>query len=376
VSRTPLYDAHRALGARMVDFAGWDMPVQYQGIIDEHTAVRTRAGLFDVSHMGEIELRGAGALDACQRATANDVRRLRDGGAQYSLLLHPEGGIVDDIIVHRLTAERVMICVNASNRAADFAYLRDHATGADVVDVSDATALLALQGPRATAILARCTALPLADIPRFAFAEGAVAGRTALVAHTGYTGEDGWEPTPPPPTRGRCGRAAGRRRGDASVPPARRARHAAPRRAAALRSRAGADTPPYEARPAGWATGEASLVAPRSLPPRRGPAVNWSASSRRSPAFRAPSIACCVTARGGHRPAAPNPDPGKGVARICRPRRKRGRYGAGGGDSRPGRGGTRGIAAVLPARRVVSRRGPGPHRSGEGRKRTWSFPTI
>jgi len=193
VSRTPLYDAHRALGARMVDFAGWDMPVQYQGIIDEHTAVRTRAGLFDVSHMGEIELRGAGALDACQRATANDVRRLRDGSAQYSLLLHPEGGIVDDIIVHRLTAERVMICVNASNRAADFAYLREHATGADVVDVSDATALLALQGPRATAILARCTALPLAEIPRFAFAEGAVAGRAALVAHTGYTGEDGWE---------------------------------------------------------------------------------------------------------------------------------------------------------------------------------------
>jgi glycine cleavage system T protein (aminomethyltransferase) len=193
VNRTPLYDAHRALGARMVDFAGWEMPVQYQGIIDEHTAVRTRAGLFDVSHMGEIELRGPGALDACQRATANDVRRLRDGTAQYSLLLDPGGGIVDDIIVHRLAAERVMICVNASNRAPDFAYLREHARGADVVDVSDATALLALQGPRATAILARCTALPLADIPRFAFAESPVAGRRALVAHTGYTGEDGWE---------------------------------------------------------------------------------------------------------------------------------------------------------------------------------------
>lgn len=193
MSRTPLYDAHRALGARMVDFAGWDMPVQYRGIIDEHTAVRTRAGLFDVSHMGEIELRGAGALDACQRATANDVRRLTDGTAQYSLLLDPGGGIVDDIIVHRLAAERIMICVNASNRAADFAYLREHARGAEVVDVSDATALLALQGPRATAILARCTALPLAAIARFAFAEGEVAGRRVLVAHTGYTGEDGWE---------------------------------------------------------------------------------------------------------------------------------------------------------------------------------------
>ncbi|HSP99245.1 MAG TPA: glycine cleavage system aminomethyltransferase GcvT [Candidatus Dormibacteraeota bacterium] len=193
MSRTPLYDAHRALGARMVDFAGWDMPVQYRGIIDEHTAVRTRAGLFDVSHMGEIELRGPGALDACQRATANDVRRLRDGTAQYSLLLDPGGGIVDDIIVHRLAAERVMICVNASNRAADLAYLREHARGAEVVDVSDATALLALQGPHATAILARCTDLALAQIPRFAFAHTQVAGRRVLVARTGYTGEDGWE---------------------------------------------------------------------------------------------------------------------------------------------------------------------------------------
>ena len=193
MNRTPLYDAHRALGARMVDFAGWEMPVQYRGIIEEHVAVRTRAGLFDVSHMGEIELRGPGALAACQRATANDVGRLRDGAAQYSLLLHPDGGIVDDIIVHRLGAERIMICVNASNRAADFAYLCEHAQGADVVDVSDATALLALQGPRATAILERCTALPLATIARFAFAEGEVAGRRAMVAHTGYTGEDGWE---------------------------------------------------------------------------------------------------------------------------------------------------------------------------------------
>jgi aminomethyltransferase len=155
VNRTPLYDAHRALGARMVDFAGWEMPVQYRGIIDEHVAVRTRAGLFDVSHMGEVELRGPGALAACQRATANDVARLRDGTAQYSLLLDPGGGIVDDVIVHRLGTERVMVCVNAANRAADLAYLREHARGAEVVDVSDETALLALQGPRATAILAR-----------------------------------------------------------------------------------------------------------------------------------------------------------------------------------------------------------------------------
>ncbi|MEO8605441.1 MAG: glycine cleavage system aminomethyltransferase GcvT [bacterium] len=193
MKRTPLYAAHQARGARLVEFAGWEMPVQYGGIIQEHTAVRTRAGLFDVSHMGEVELRGPGALAACQMATANDVGRLADGRAQYSLLLEPAGGIVDDIIVHRLGAERVLICVNASNRDKDVAYLRQHARGAEVVDVSDETALLALQGPRATRILTRLTALPLATLPRFAFAEGVVAGRRALVAHTGYTGEDGWE---------------------------------------------------------------------------------------------------------------------------------------------------------------------------------------
>lgn len=190
---TPLYDAHRALGARMVDFAGWDMPVQYTGIIDEHTAVRTRAGLFDVSHMGEVSIRGPGALAACQVMTANDVARLADGQAQYSLLLTPEGGIVDDIIVHRRAVDHVFICVNASNRERDIAHLRHYVRGAEVVDCSDDYALLALQGPRATRILARLTPLPLDRVPRFAFAEGQVAGRAALVAHTGYTGEDGWE---------------------------------------------------------------------------------------------------------------------------------------------------------------------------------------
>jgi aminomethyltransferase len=177
----------------MVDFAGWEMPVQYTGIIDEHMAVRTRAGLFDVSHMGEVEVRGAGALPACQMATANDVARLADGRAQYSLLLTPEGGIVDDVIVHRCAADRFLFCVNASNRERDVAYLREHARGADVIDRSDEFALLALQGPRASAILSRLTDRPLGAVPRFAFVEGRVAGRDALVAHTGYTGEDGWE---------------------------------------------------------------------------------------------------------------------------------------------------------------------------------------
>ena len=193
MKRTPLYDAHRAAGARMVDFAGWEMPVQYTGIIDEHLAVRTRAGLFDVSHMGEVEVRGAGALAACQYATANDVGRLADGQAQYSLLLTPAGGIVDDVIIYRRAADRFFFCVNASNRERDVAHLRAHVRGAEVIDRSDDYALLALQGPRATAILARLTSVELGRVPRFAFAEGEVAGRGALIAHTGYTGEDGWE---------------------------------------------------------------------------------------------------------------------------------------------------------------------------------------
>jgi len=193
VKRTPLYEQHRKLGARMVDFAGWEMPVQYTGIISEHQMVRSRAGLFDVSHMGEIEVRGAGALAACQYVTANDVGRLADGQAQYTLLLTPGGGIVDDVIVHRRGADRFFFCVNASNRERDFAHLRAYVRGADVIDCSDDYALLALQGPRATEVLARFTTLPLVELPRFAFAEGEVAGRAALVAHTGYTGEDGWE---------------------------------------------------------------------------------------------------------------------------------------------------------------------------------------
>ncbi|MGH7786603.1 MAG: glycine cleavage system aminomethyltransferase GcvT, partial [Candidatus Binatia bacterium] len=191
--QTPLNAAHRALGARMVDFAGWDMPVQYRGIMEEHAAVRARAGLFDVSHMGEVEVRGAGALAACQHATANDVRRLADGQAQYTLLLRPDGGIVDDVILHRRAADDFFFCVNASNRDADVAYLREHIRGAEVVDRSDDTALLALQGPHATAILAPLTDIALDRLPRFHFATGTVAGQPALVAHTGYTGEDGWE---------------------------------------------------------------------------------------------------------------------------------------------------------------------------------------
>jgi aminomethyltransferase len=193
VKRTPLYERHATHGARFVDFGGWEMPVQYTGIIDEHNAVRQRAGLFDVSHMGEIELRGPRAIAAAQNLTVNDVSRLRDGQAQYSVLCLPSGGVVDDVMVHRISAERILICVNASNIDKDFAWMLDNAGGAEVVNRSEEIGLLALQGPRATEILKKLTTLILDDMPRFAFAEAAVADARSLVAHTGYTGEDGWE---------------------------------------------------------------------------------------------------------------------------------------------------------------------------------------
>jgi len=191
--RTPLYAAHQALGARFVEFGGWEMPVQYTGITEEHHAVRQRAGLFDVSHMGEIELRGPRAIAVCQQLTVNDLARLRDGQAQYSLLCLPSGGVVDDIMVHRVSSERVLLCVNAANTDKDFEWIAAHRDGAEALDRSGEFALLALQGPRATEILSTISPLPLAEIPPFSFREGPIAGRQALVAHTGYTGEDGWE---------------------------------------------------------------------------------------------------------------------------------------------------------------------------------------
>lgn len=191
--RTPLYPAHRALGARFVEFAGWEMPVRYRSIVEEHQAVRTRAGLFDVSHMGEIELRGARAGEACQRVTTNDVRRLDDGCAQYSLLCDPHGGVIDDVIVYRLAADHYFLCVNAANRETDLSWIREHRQGAEVTDASEAYAQIALQGPRATAVLSRLTRLDLGSIYAFRFVRGEVAGCRAIVARTGYTGEDGWE---------------------------------------------------------------------------------------------------------------------------------------------------------------------------------------
>lgn len=194
LKRTPLYDAHRRAGAKMVEFAGWEMPVQYRGVIEEHLAVRGKAGLFDVSHMGEIEVRGAGALEFCQRLTANDVARLQVFQAQYNFLLNPQGGVVDDVIIYRVKPEAYFICVNASNIDKDFAWLASHATAAvEVENQSAMYAQLALQGPAAEAILQPLTAQPLAALKSFHFAFADVAAIRCMVARTGYTGEAGFE---------------------------------------------------------------------------------------------------------------------------------------------------------------------------------------
>lgn len=193
LQRTPLYAEHRALGAKLVEFGGWEMPVSYRGIMEEHRAVRTAAGLFDVSHMGEIEVLGPRAGTICQRLTTNDVRKLANGHVQYTLLCREDGGVVDDVTLHRVNDQRYFFCVNASNIAKDRAWIEEHADGATIVDRSEATALIALQGPAATRILERLTSLPLAALKTFRFARSEVAGLPALVSRTGYTGEDGYE---------------------------------------------------------------------------------------------------------------------------------------------------------------------------------------
>ena len=191
--RTPLYEVHVHAGARLVEFAGWEMPVQYEGIIAEHEAVRTRVGLFDVSHMGEVVFRGPKALESLQRIFTNDLSRCADGQAQYGCLCRESGGIVDDVVVYRRSADDLLVCVNAANRQKDFEWLRGHAFGADVQNESDAWAQLALQGPRAVEVLQRLTSVRLSSVGTYRFTAGDVAGFSCLVARTGYTGEDGFE---------------------------------------------------------------------------------------------------------------------------------------------------------------------------------------
>ena len=186
--QTPLHDRHVALGARMVPFAGWEMPVQYEGVIQEHRAVRTDAGVFDVSHMGEFEVEGPQALVLLQSLLSNDLDRLEPGQAQYTLLTNETGGIVDDLIVYRLEPCRYLLIVNAANRDADFRWIKDReVSGSDVRDVSDEYALLAVQGPNAIAKLG------LPPAPAFTFAQAVIDGTQVMVNRTGYTGEDGCE---------------------------------------------------------------------------------------------------------------------------------------------------------------------------------------
>lgn len=191
---TPLNAVHRAMGAKMVDFGGWDMPVQYSGIIDEHQAVRQTVGLFDVSHMGEIEIRGPEALRLVDYVTTNAASRLKTGQAQYSGLLYEHGGFADDILVHKVADNHFFLCVNASNQEKDFAHIRDaNNFDAQVDYASERYAQLAIQGPRALETLRKLTPVNLSEIRYYWFTDGSVSGAPARIARTGYTGEDGFE---------------------------------------------------------------------------------------------------------------------------------------------------------------------------------------
>ena len=192
--RTPLYEKHRALGAKMVPFAGWEMPIQYAGIVAEHRAVRGAAGLFDLSHMGEFFFEGAGALRALDGLISSDIAGLEVGHARYGLLTNERGTIVDDVITYRVGPERLMVVVNASNIDKDAAHVRRHLPR-DVRfdDKSTDMALIAPQGPRAAAILSRVAGMNVDDLMPFGVAETTVAGAKATIARTGYTGEDGFE---------------------------------------------------------------------------------------------------------------------------------------------------------------------------------------
>ena len=182
------------MGAKMVDFGGWDMPVEYSGVIDEHRAVRERVGLFDVSHMGEIEVRGPQALNLVQHVTVNDASKLKLGQAQYSALLYETGGFVDDILVHKVADEHYFLCVNASNQDKDYEHIAaNNRFDATVENAGPRFAQLAVQGPLATGVAQKFTDINLTPVKRYHFVDGHFSGVPARIARTGYTGEDGWE---------------------------------------------------------------------------------------------------------------------------------------------------------------------------------------
>lgn len=192
--QTPLNAVHRRAGAKMVDFGGWDMPIQYTSIIDEHHAVRQRVGLFDVSHMGEIEVRGPEALNLVNYVTTNNAAKLKIGQAQYSGLLYEHGGFVDDILVHKVEDDHFFLCVNASNQEKDYDHISTlNRHKANVEYASERYAQIAVQGPRALETLQPLTPIDLSGIKYYHFDDGEVAGVPARIARTGYTGEDGFE---------------------------------------------------------------------------------------------------------------------------------------------------------------------------------------
>jgi aminomethyltransferase len=194
LKRTPLHAAHVRLGARMIPFGGWDMPVQYSGIVEEHRAVRSAVGCFDVSHMGEFDFRGPDAARTLQRLTTNDVSTLAVGQVQYSLLCYEDGGIVDDLTLYRLADEHYMMTVNASNIEKDWAWVSRHLEGrVDAKNVSEDTGLIAVQGPHAERLVARLADVDVPAIAYYHFRQGRVADVPAVISRTGYTGEDGFE---------------------------------------------------------------------------------------------------------------------------------------------------------------------------------------
>ncbi len=194
LKRTPLHAAHVRLGARMIPFGGWDMPVQYSGIVEEHRAVRAAVGCFDVSHMGEFEFRGPDSLRVLQRLTTNDVSALEVGQVQYSLLCHEDGGIVDDLTLYRLADDHYMMTVNASNIDKDWAWVSRHLDGrVEARNVSEETGLIAVQGPHAERLVARLSDVDVPAIGYYHFSRGHVAGVPGIISRTGYTGEDGFE---------------------------------------------------------------------------------------------------------------------------------------------------------------------------------------
>ncbi|MBI4464117.1 MAG: glycine cleavage system aminomethyltransferase GcvT [Acidobacteria bacterium] len=192
--RTALYEMHRRMGARMVEFGGWEMPLEYTGILAEHLAVRLAVGVFDVSHMGEIEVEGPHALALLQKLTCNDVSRLAVNQAQYSGLMNERGGLVDDLLVHRLAEQHYLLCVNAARREVDFDWIcRHNDIGAQVRNTSDEYTQLAVQGPRSIAVVQPLASVDVSALRYYGFARGRVCGIEAMVARTGYTGEDGFE---------------------------------------------------------------------------------------------------------------------------------------------------------------------------------------